>query len=278
MPAFFVDKKLKSHVYLKIENNVLMAMKSILASLVMICVSQQPVSAQSTLGLRMWSPQFSNFTNSSQLNQTVGNTPFQERSSVGILVGLSYRRKIEKQHYLTLEFLYSMRGQSSRYKAYQLDGYNVIDLFGGDQSYIEYIQDYRTHYIELPVLYTLNLTGERNSKVSVYLSSGFSAGINVVGHLRQNSFKLKSPGSMLSGIDENFTNTEIPEVNPFILNLVTDFECEFRKQKKAKYFLYGRANQAITNVFSASYSTTKLTTLGFGFGMRWTLQAEDKKS
>lgn len=253
-------------------------MKSILAGLILSCIIQKTANSQNTLGLRMWSPQFSNFTNSSQLNQTVGNTRFQERSSVGILMGLSYRRKIEKQHYLTLELLYSMRGQSSSYRAYQLDGYSVIDLFGGDQSYIEYIQDYRTHYIELPVLYTLNLTGDMDSKASVYLSSGFSAGINVVGHLKQNSFELRSPGSMLSGINENFSNTQIKEINPFILNFVADFECEFRKQKKAKYFLYSRFNQSLTNVFSASYNITKLTTIGFGFGMRWTLKAPVEKT
>jgi hypothetical protein len=164
-----------------------------------------------------------------------------------------------------------MRGDRYTYNAGELNGYS-ISSFSGGQSTIQYYLDYRVHYLELPIMYCIDLSHNSTSRVHVFFSAGFSAGINVVSKIAQNNFTISSPGSAFSGIDENNSSTQGPQTKPVIVNFVTDLNFEFRRRKKTKIFAYCNFNQSLTNVFSGSDMKTKVISYGFGFGLRWYLK------
>ena len=231
----------------------------------------ESANCQSSISARIWGGQLSSFTNSAIVYKNAGSSLYQENKLVGILVGLSSRFNLKNQ-YLTAEILYSMRGQNSSYKTSKLYGSNVIDI-NGKQSSIEYYLDYKTHYIEIPILYTVDLMKQdETANVHIYFSSGFSAGINVVSKLKRNSFAPPSSAIPISFVNQISTETKVTQINPIIVNFIADVELEFRRKKKAKYFIYGRLNHSVTNVFESSYGRTKMVTSGFGFGMRWYLK------
>ena len=230
-------------------------------------------SAQSGIGLRIFSPQFSNFTNRIGAYQSAQYANYTQRNLAGLLLGLTCRINLKGRHYLHTELLYNMRGESYKYSTGYLNGYSVTSLSGGKNT-IEYYLDYRIHYIEIPMMYCIDLTHD-TSPIHVYISSGFSAALNVVSKLAQNSFSITSPGSSISAIDEHNTESSVSQTNPLMINFITDLEIEFRRQKKTKCFIYGRFNRSLTNVFNREYSdmNTKLVTYGFGFGLRWYLKS-----
>ena len=241
---------------------------TVFASLLLL---YQSANGQSSVGTRIWGGQLSSFTNSAILYKITGSSLYQEKNLVGILAGLSCRFNL-KNNYLTAEILYSMRGQSSSYKTSNLNGFAIIDS-NGKQSSIEYFLDYKTHYVEIPILYTIDLMNQdEDASVHIYLSSGFSAGINVFSKLKQNSFAPPSSAIPISFVNQTTTEKKVTQINPIIVNFIADLEFEFRRKKKAKYFFYGRFNHSVTNVFESSYSKTKMATSGFGFGMRWYLK------
>ncbi|MBI1768347.1 MAG: outer membrane beta-barrel protein [Bacteroidetes bacterium] len=231
---------------------------------------------QSSIGLRIFSPQFSNFTDRIGVYQSPQNAAYTQGNLTGLLLGVTGRINLKGRHYLHTELLYSMRGERYKYNVYTLNGYTISTMSGGKSS-IEYYLDYRTHYIEIPVMYCIDLTHDagNDSPIHVYFSSGLSVGINVVSKLKQNSFSITSPGSTFSAIDEHTSESQVSQTNPLILNFVTDLDIEFRRRKTTKVFAYGRFNQSLTNVFNHQYNDmkTKLVTYGFGFGLRWYLKS-----
>lgn len=228
------------------------------------------LSAQSNLGLRLIAPQFSNFTKKVALFKSEANNQYKKASYMGCLAGLTYRTNITKRHYILVECLYSMRGEKYKYTAYKLNGADIITV-GNNENSIEYYLNYSTHYIELPVMYSIDLAHnvEKSVPFSFYFSIGFSAGANVVSKQGQNSFE-SDGGFGFSSIEEIRTENHVSEINPLLLNFVTDVEAEFLTKKRIQLFGFVRYNQSLTNVFSDDLedSNTKVGSFSFGFGMR----------
>jgi hypothetical protein len=236
-----------------------------------VCLAQKGIY----FGIRTpWGPQFSTFTSSLNVKSINGNSYEHSIFASGILTGFDVKIPLKK-NYLTFELLYSMRGDRYDYKAYELDGYSITNIYSNKKSYIEYYFEYRAHYLEIPVLYSIKLSKSDYGKVAVFFSPGLSFGINMVSKSVMNNFKIKSPGSTFSGVDESQQEVSITEVNPLILNIVADLDVEFRRRKKTKFFGYARLNHSLTNVYKSNSTnpSTGVFSMGFGFGLRWYLSS-----
>jgi hypothetical protein len=247
-----------------------------LLALTMLAYAQREAS----IGFRTpWGPQFSTFPNSI-LPPGLKNTGYQSSMLVGILTGINARIPLKK-NYLTVEVLYSMRGDRFDFKASQLDGYSITNIISNKQSQIEYYFEYRTHYIEIPVLYSIKVSKDEYSRIAVFFNTGLSLGMNVVSKTIANDFKIKNGSSFsaFAGIDETTQTAKIDQVNPLILNLVGDLDVEFRRRKKTKFFGYARLNQSLTKVYKSESSnpSTGIFSIGFGFGLRWYFKTDVDK-
>ena len=222
------------------------------------------------IGARIIGPQLSNFTNNIGVYRDPSNNIYKNTAYFGLLAGLSYRKQIKEQHYFQVELLYTMRGEQHSYKTSTLNGSTVSNLGNNQSASLEYYLQYRTNYIEIPILYTIDLShnASDDAPAHIFLSVGLAAGINVVSKLTQNSFSAR--GSFLySPVDENLQETPV-KANPLLLSAVTDIEAEFRRHKPTRYFFYARFNGSITNVYGNNIPNmaTKVITPGLGIGIR----------
>jgi len=230
-------------------------------------------AAQLDIGVRVVGLQFSSFTNKIGMYTDKQNKLYKNKTSFGALGGLSVKYNLHTRSYIHVELLYSMRGERYSYNTSQLDGSPVVSFLGDSDADIEYYIEYRTNYIEIPIMYCIDLSHGSDFPVHFFLSSGLSTGINVSSKLHQNSFKVRSPGWGYSAIDEDVKKTDIPSANKFLLNFIGDLEAEVNRGRRIKFFFFARYNSSLTNVYTSQESDpqnmkTRLNSFSFGAGLR----------
>lgn len=249
-------------------------LQRLLLILFLLTIASPKLFSQSNIGL-MIGPQFSDHTQVLPIPKIQHRESFRHSTFVGFLMGMSFREKLKNKDYLQIELLYSMRGERFEYHTIKLSGRNVINFINESESSLRYFFDYRSHYLEVPVLYSWNVMKnlKKNSIANFYLSSGFSLGVNVLSNTIYNSFKLKSPGATVSGIDEDYHEEKFDHNNPLLLNYLADLEIEFNTGKVTRLFMSGRYNHSLTQVYKKEYDdlSTRVSSAGFNVGLRWYL-------
>jgi hypothetical protein len=221
-------------------------------------------TGQSSIGLRMFGWQYSSLSDAQSLYQNSA-WPYVAKGYAGFLVGPTTRFQLKNQHHLTVELLFSMKGQTALYETGTVDGFRVIDLSNGRETTATFSKNYSIHYLEAPVLYTIDLSHKnQNARTHINFISGFSAGFNIAATLTENTYNASAFSAFLSA---KTTETTVSEIRPFTMNFITDLEIEFRRHKKAKYFGFFRYSKQLGSAFQGS--THSFGTFAFGFGMRW---------
>jgi Outer membrane protein beta-barrel domain len=221
-------------------------------------------TGQSSIGLRILGWQYSSLSDAQSLYQNSA-WPYVAKGYAGFLIGPTTRFQLKNQHHLTVELLFSMKGQTALYETGTVDGFKVVDLNNGRETTATFSKNYSIHYLEVPVLYTIDLSHKnQNARTHINFSSGFSGGFNIAATLTENTYNASSFSAYLSA---KTTETTVSEIRPFTMNFITDLEIEFRRHKKAKYFGFFRYSKQLGSAFQVS--THSFGTFAFGFGMRW---------
>ncbi|MFM8832071.1 MAG: outer membrane beta-barrel protein [Cytophagales bacterium] len=219
---------------------------------------------QSSFGVRLFGFQSSSLSDAQMLYKNSA-WPYDAKGYVGFLVGPSVRYQLPNQNHLTFELLFSMKGQTSLYETGTVDGFKVLNLSNGRDATVKFSKNYAIHYVEVPVLYTIDLSRKnQNTKTHVHFSAGVSAAFNTAASLTENTYSASGFSAFLTA---KTTETTVSDVKPFTMNLITDLEVEFRRHRKARYFGFLRYTKQMGSTFQNS--SHSFGSFAFGFGMRW---------
>jgi hypothetical protein len=222
---------------------------------------------QSSIGLRMFGWQYSSLSDAQSLYQNSA-WPYEAKGYAGFFIGPTTRFQLKNQHYLTVELLFSMKGQTSQYETGTVDGFRVLDLSNGRETTAKFSKNYSIHYFEVPMLYTIDLSHKNeNARTHVSFSSGFSAGFNIAATLTENTYNASSFSAFLTA---KTTETTVSDIKSLTMNFISDLEVEFRRHKKARYFGFFRYAKQLGSAFQNS--SHSFGSFAFGFGMRWSLK------
>jgi Outer membrane protein beta-barrel domain len=227
-------------------------------------------TGQSSIGLRLYGVQYSSLSDAQSLYQNSA-WPYEAEGYVGFLIGPTTRFQLKNQHHLTVELLFSMKGQTAQYETGTVDGFTVYNLSNGKETTVEFSKNYSIHYFEVPVLYTIDLSHQnQNARSHFNFSSGFSAGYNVTATLKERTYNASAFSVFLTS---KSTETNVDEIKPLTMNFIADLEVDFRRHRKTKYFGFLRYTKGLGSAFKGS--THSFGSFAFGFGMRWNFKRQN---